>query len=76
MLGLELLEERAISAGRSTITWTDVEAVRARCDFTTHTPVPAEHDMSPMELMRQILGRRDFDLGTWHETESLFEPRR
>ena len=76
MLGLELLVEEAISACRSTITETYVEAVRARCVFTTHTPVSAGHDMSPMELMRQVLGPRDFDLGTWHETEPQFEPRR
>ena len=61
LLGLELLEEQAASAGRTSITWADVEAVRARCVFTTHTPVPAGHDRFPMELVRQVLGPRSFD---------------
>ena len=61
LLGLELLEEAAAAAGRSTITWADVEAVRARCVFTTHTPVPAGHDKFPMELVRQVIGPRNFD---------------
>ena len=34
----------------------DVEAVRARCVFTTHTPVPAGHDRFPEEIVRQVLG--------------------
>jgi starch phosphorylase len=61
LLGLELLEEEAAAAGRSRISWADVEAVRARCLFTTHTPVPAGHDKFPMELVRQVIGPRDFD---------------
>ena len=61
LLGLELLEEQAAAAGRATIAWDDVEAVRARCVFTTHTPVPAGHDRFPMELVRQVIGPRSFD---------------
>jgi starch phosphorylase len=61
LLGLELLEVEAAAAGRSTITWADVEAVRSRCVFTTHTPVPAGHDKFPMELVRQVVGPRNFD---------------
>jgi starch phosphorylase len=61
LLGLELLEEEAAAAGRSSIHWADVEAVRARCVFTTHTPVPAGHDKFPMELVRQVIGPRNFD---------------
>jgi starch phosphorylase len=61
LLGLELLEEQAAAAGRSIITWADVEAVRSRCVFTTHTPVPAGHDKFPMELVRQVVGPRSFD---------------
>ncbi len=34
----------------------DVEAVRGRCVFTTHTPVPAGHDRFPEELVREVLG--------------------
>ena len=61
LLGLELLEEEAAAAGRTSISWSDVEAVRARCVFTTHTPVPAGHDKFPMELVRQVIGPRSFD---------------
>ena len=61
LLGLELLEEHAAAAGRRSITWADVEAVRALCVFTTHTPVPAGHDKFPMDLMRRVLGSREFD---------------
>lgn len=34
----------------------DVQAVRARCVFTTHTPVPAGHDKFPRELVERVLG--------------------
>ncbi|HEV2275761.1 MAG TPA: alpha-glucan family phosphorylase [Acidobacteriaceae bacterium] len=34
----------------------DVEAVRSRCVFTTHTPVPAGHDRFSMEQTYRILG--------------------
>ncbi len=56
LLGLELLEEQAREAGREQVSHEDVEAVRAQCVFTTHTPVPAGHDQFPMKLVRQVLG--------------------
>ena len=34
----------------------DIEAVRRRCVFTTHTPVPAGHDRFPSDLVRHVLG--------------------
>jgi starch phosphorylase len=34
-----------------------VAAVRERCVFTTHTPVPAGHDRFPAELVHATLGR-------------------
>jgi len=34
----------------------DVAAVRARCVFTTHTPVEAGHDRFPYDLVKQVLG--------------------
>jgi starch phosphorylase len=34
----------------------DVEAVRRRCVFTTHTPVEAGHDRFSWDLVRQTLG--------------------
>jgi len=33
-----------------------VEAVRRRCVFTTHTPVPAGHDQFPRAMARRMLG--------------------
>jgi starch phosphorylase len=59
LLTLELLDEQATRAGRTAIAHEDVEAVRRLCVFTTHTPVPAGHDKFPMELVQQVLGRRD-----------------
>jgi glycogen phosphorylase len=35
----------------------DLENVRHRCIFTTHTPVPAGHDQFPRELAAQVLGQ-------------------
>jgi glycogen phosphorylase len=32
------------------------DAVRHRCIFTTHTPIPAGHDQFPIELARRVLG--------------------
>lgn len=34
----------------------DIEAVRRRCIFTTHTPVPAGHDKFPLPMVVQVLG--------------------
>lgn len=35
----------------------NIEDVRARCVFTTHTPVPAGHDRFSAALAKQVLGR-------------------
>ena len=41
----------------------DFEAVRRRCVFTTHTPVPAGHDHFPWAMVEQALdGQVNFDL--------------
>jgi starch phosphorylase len=34
----------------------DVDAVRSKCVFTTHTPVPAGHDQFPLDMVRRVLG--------------------
>src|SRR6202043_457933 len=39
-----------------TISEHDTQAVRERCVFTTHTPVPAGHDRFSMEQTQRILG--------------------
>ncbi len=56
LLVLELLDEEARKAGRPVITHTDVEAVRKKCVFTTHTPLPAGHDQFPLDLAKRVLG--------------------
>jgi len=59
LLTVELLEEEAKKAGRESVTYSDIEAVKKKCIFTTHTPVAAGHDQFPMELMSQILGHHE-----------------
>ena len=59
LLVLELLDEEMKQAGRPSITHDDIEAVRKKCVFTTHTPIPAGHDQFPMDLVQSVLGRRD-----------------
>ncbi len=56
LLTVELLFEEARRAGRRAIASDDIEAVRRKCIFTTHTPVPAGHDQFPMPMVRQVLG--------------------
>jgi len=59
LLTLELLDENARGTGRPSITHEEIEEVRQQCVFTTHTPVPAGHDQFPLELVEQVLGRRE-----------------
>jgi glycogen phosphorylase len=56
LLALALLEERLEQQHRSVVTIEDIEAVRQRCVFTTHTPVPAGHDQFTLDLARLVLG--------------------
>ena len=53
-LTIELLQEEAKRAGRSTVKGEDIERVRSKCVFTTHTPVPAGHDKFPMEYVTRL----------------------
>ncbi len=55
LLGLELLRREAKKHGRESISRDDIEAVREKCVFTTHTPVPAGHDQFPVDLAVSIL---------------------
>jgi starch phosphorylase len=59
LLTLELLDEETRKSGRSSINHDDIEAVRKKSVFTTHTPVPAGHDQFPLELVTRVLGRHD-----------------
>lgn len=54
---LTVAELEAIGAAESP-SRTDVEAVRARCVFTTHTPVAAGHDRFCAKLVTKVLGER------------------
>jgi len=56
MLAMELLTEEIEKTGNDSISADLIEAVRAKCVFTTHTPVPAGQDQFPMDLVRQVLG--------------------
>jgi starch phosphorylase len=56
LLTLALMEERTKGRGLHTVTKADIEAIRQRCVFTTHTPVPAGHDQFPLDMARQVLG--------------------
>lgn len=64
LLSLELLGEEAIKAGRTAINGEDIEKVRAKCMFTTHTPVPAGHDRFPIEFLTRVFPQQAkfFDL--------------
>src|SRR5438874_223833 len=61
LLALQLLGEEAQKAGRSSIRGEDIEKVRSKCVFTTHTPVPAGHDRFPMEYLTRVFpGQTEF----------------
>jgi glycogen phosphorylase len=56
LLTLGLLEQEAGGKAPGAVTEAMRDAVRHRCVFTTHTPVPAGQDRFPAELVRQVLG--------------------
>jgi glycogen phosphorylase len=64
LLSLELLGEEAEKQGRTSIRGEDIEKVRSKCVFTTHTPVPAGHDRFPMEYLTRVFPDQNsfFDL--------------
>ncbi len=59
LLTLELVDEEVRKGRRNSISHGDIEAVRKKCVFTTHTPVAAGHDQFPMDLVNRVLGRRE-----------------
>lgn len=59
LLALEMLDELVVSSGRSRPGPDDLEMVRRRCVFTTHTPVSAGHDQFPMDLVKRVLADRE-----------------
>jgi starch phosphorylase len=57
LLALALLEKESGSE-LSTVSEDDIQTVRKRCVFTTHTPVPAGHDQFSTDLARAVLGEK------------------
>jgi len=55
-LTLELMNEEVARTGHGTIGHAEIEAVREKCIFTTHTPVAAGHDQFPLDLLEKITG--------------------
>src|SRR5271168_4410445 len=56
LLTIALLERQLRGRSLEQTTDEDLKAVRERCVFTTHTPVPAGHDRFSMEQAYRILG--------------------
>jgi len=56
LLTLALLESQLGGGPLGAATETDIEQVRRKCVFTTHTPVPAGHDRFSTEETIRILG--------------------
>jgi glycogen phosphorylase len=73
LLSLQLLDNEAQKAGRESIRKEDIEKVRSKCVFTTHTPVPAGHDRFPMEYVTRVFpGQTQFlDLKDAYSAELL-----
>jgi len=73
LVPLALLEERTGAGGLAAAGRRYDRGVRARCVFTTHTPVPAGHDRFPPAVVAEVLGGdraaalegRAYDRGGW-----------
>ena len=64
---LALLEEESQKSGRVQVDLRDVAAVRRKCVFTTHTPVPAGHDQFPLDAASRALSFN-------HDLTEMFSP--
>ncbi len=58
LLVLHLLEQQLAAAGNEQPSTQDLNQIRHKCVFTTHTPVPAGHDVFPRDLVRNVLGEK------------------
>ena len=56
LLTIGLLEQQVADGNLLDATQDDLDAVRSKCVFTTHTPVPAGHDRFSLDQARQVLG--------------------
>lgn len=57
LLSIALLNNQLQCSSLASTTEADIESVRRRCIFTTHTPVPAGHDQFPKDLVCSVLGQ-------------------
>jgi starch phosphorylase len=71
LLTIALLQEQARRAGRDQVNINDLAAVRHKCIFTTHTPVPAGHDQFPLNALSRLLWCRDDPLKTFTSETAL-----
>lgn len=62
LLTLCLLQWQLEERGGFTPEEDDLEQVRKRVIFTTHTPVPAGHDKFPLDLVKTVMGERQYAL--------------
>jgi len=69
LLSVALMEEMVAARGDTEATPDDLAGVRSRCVFTTHTPVPAGHDVFSGDMARQFLGE---GRPAWKMIESSF----
>ncbi len=56
LLTMELLNEETERAGKSAFGHQEIEAVREKCIFTTHTPVAAGQDQFPLDFVQKMFG--------------------
>jgi glycogen phosphorylase len=57
LLALALLEQEIAGREDAGVTPEEVDGVRQKCVFTTHTPVPAAFDRFSLDLAQRILGK-------------------
>lgn len=62
LLAIGLLEQDLGKGNLHRATASDIERVRRRCVFTTHTPVPAGQDQFSKDLTNQVLGEERINL--------------
>ena len=62
LLTLALLEEDMVESNTGEVSKENLDHLRSKCVFTTHTPVPAGHDKFPKDMVLEVLGGRRVDL--------------
>lgn len=62
LLALGLLHRHLEAQGQAEPNDAAIDWVREQCIFTTHTPVPAGHDVFPEDLVKQVLGEDEHRL--------------